>query len=50
MQKIIKKHEIKAIIVLNILAAGHAVAACGEETLVTSMNQEPLGIRKIVPA
>ena len=35
---------------LNILAAGHAVTACGEGALATSMNQESLGIRKILPA
>ena len=34
----------------NILAAGHAVLACGEATLVASMKQEPLGIGDLVPA
>jgi len=34
----------------NILAAGHAVLACGEDTLVTSMKQELLGIGDLVPA
>jgi putative transposase len=29
---------------INILAAGHAVSACGESTLVDSMKQEPLGV------
>ena len=28
---------------INILAAGHAVSACGETALVASMKQEPLG-------
>jgi len=34
----------------NILAAGHAVLACGEETLVSSMKQEPLEMGNLVPA
>lgn len=34
----------------NILAAGHAVLACGEKTLVSSMKQEPQGMRKLIPA
>ena len=34
----------------NILAAGHAVLACGEEALVTSVKQEPLGKGNLVPA
>lgn len=34
----------------NILAAGHAVLACGEDTLVTSVKQEPLGKSNLVPA
>ena len=34
----------------NILAAGHAVLACGEDALATSMKQEPLGTSNLVPA
>ena len=34
----------------NILAAGHAVLACGEDALATSMKQEPLGMSNLVPA
>ncbi len=34
----------------NILAAGHAVLACGEDALATSMKQEPLGTSDRVPA
>jgi IS605 OrfB family transposase len=34
----------------NILAAGHAVLACGEMALAASMKQEPLGIGDLVPA
>lgn len=34
----------------NILAAGHAVLACGDVALVVSMKQEPLGIGDLVPA
>ena len=34
----------------NILAAGHAVLACGEGALATSMKQEPLGTSNLVPA
>ena len=34
----------------NILAAGYAVLACGEEALAASMKQEPLGIGDLVPA
>ncbi|MDF1796743.1 MAG: transposase [Coxiellaceae bacterium] len=34
----------------NILAAGHAVLACGEDTLVTSVKQELLGMGNQVPA
>ena len=34
----------------NILAAGHAVLACGEDALATSMKQEPLGKSNLVPA
>lgn len=34
----------------NILAAGHAVLACGEIGLPNSMKQEPLGIGHLVPA
>ena len=33
---------------INILAAGQAVAACGEVALVASMKQEPAGIRKVL--
>lgn len=33
----------------NILAAGHAVLACGEGALATSMKQEPLGTGNLVP-
>jgi len=35
---------------INILAAGHAVLACGEDALATSMKQEPLGTSNLVPA
>ena len=34
----------------NILAAGHAVLACGEKALVISMKKEPQGMRKLIPA
>ncbi len=34
----------------NILAAGHAVLACGETGLPDSMKQEPLGMGNLVPA
>lgn len=34
----------------NILAAGHAVLACGEDALAASMKQEPLGTSNLVPA
>ena len=34
----------------NILAAGHAVLACGEGALATLMKQEPLGTSDRVPA
>lgn len=34
----------------NILAAGHAVLACGEIGLPNSMKQEPLGTGNLVPA
>lgn len=34
----------------NILAAGHAVLACGETGLPDSMKQEPLGTGDLVPA
>ena len=34
----------------NILAAGHAVLACGEKALAFSMKQEPLGMSNLVPA
>ena len=34
----------------NILAAGHAVLACGEAAVLASMKQEPLGIGDLVPA
>jgi len=34
----------------NILAAGHAVLACGEDALATSKKQELLGIGNLVPA
>ena len=34
----------------NILAAGHAVLACGDVALAASMKQEPLGIGDLVPA
>ena len=34
----------------NILAAGHAVLACGENALAISMKQEPLGMGNLVPA
>jgi putative transposase len=34
----------------NILAAGHAVLACGEDALVTSVKQEPLVKGNLVPA
>jgi len=34
----------------NILAAGHAVLACGEVGLPSSLKQEPLGIGNLVPA
>lgn len=34
----------------NILAAGHVVLACGAGSLDTTMKQEPLGIREVVPA
>lgn len=34
----------------NILAAGHAVLACGEEALAFSTKQEPLGMGNLVPA
>ena len=32
----------------NILAAGHAVLACGEGALVTSTNQEPVRSREVL--
>ena len=34
----------------NILAAGHAVLACGEDALAASVKQEPLGTSNLVPA
>ena len=34
----------------NILAAGHAVLACGEDALAASMKQEPLEKSNLVPA
>ncbi len=34
----------------NILAAGHAVLACGENALAISMKQEPLGMGNLLPA
>ena len=34
----------------NILAAGHAVLACGEDALAASMKQEPLRTSNLVPA
>jgi hypothetical protein len=34
----------------NILAAGHAVLACGEKALAFSLKQEPLGMGNFVPA
>lgn len=34
----------------NILAAGHAVLACGEGTLAPSVKQEPMGTGNLVPA
>lgn len=34
----------------NILAAGHAVLACGVESLEATMKQEPLGNREKIPA
>lgn len=34
----------------NILAAGHAVLACGEDALAASTKQEPLGTSNLVPA
>jgi putative transposase len=34
----------------NILAAGHAVLACGEADVLALMKQEPLGMGDLVPA
>ena len=34
----------------NILAAGHAVLACGEDALAALMKQEPLVMGDLVPA
>ena len=34
----------------NILAAGHAVLACGEDALANSMKQEPLNMGDLVSA